>query len=149
MKKVRWTLTTASIGLALALGLPGGGEAKEPTTTGNHPTTAEDPANTAEARESAPDNTGRNVRDKKGDTLTPIDQSNKESDVELTRKIREEVVGDDSLSMQAHNVKIISVDGVVTLRGPVKSEGEKSRIASLAEKTAGSGKVHNQLEVAH
>ena len=144
MKKIRWALTTTSIGLALALGLPNAGEAKDPAKT-----TAEDPANTAEARESAPDNTGRNVRDRNGDTLTPVDQSNKESDVELTRKIREEVVGDDSLSMQAHNVKIISVDGVVTLRGPVKSDGEKSRIASLAEKTAGSGKVHNQLEVAH
>ena len=144
MKKIRWALTTASIGLALALGLPSAGDAKDPTKT-----TAEDPANTAEARESAPDNTGRNVRDRNGDTLTPVDQSNKESDVELTRKIREEVVGDDSLSMQAHNVKIISVDGVVTLRGPVKSDGEKSRIASLAEKNAGSGKVHNQLEVAH
>ena len=144
MKKIRWALTTTSIGLALALGLPSAGEAKDPAKT-----TAEDPANTAEARESAPDNTGRNVRDRNGDTLTPVDQSNKESDVELTRKIREEVVGDDSLSMQAHNVKIISVDGVVTLRGPVKSEGEKSRIASLAEKNAGSGKVHNQLEVAH
>jgi hypothetical protein len=74
MKKIRWALTTASIGLALALGLPGAGEAKEPTTTQNHPTTAEDPANTAEARESAPDNTGRNVRDKNGDTLTPVNQ---------------------------------------------------------------------------
>jgi hyperosmotically inducible protein len=144
MKKIRWALATASIGLALALGLPGAGEAKDPAKT-----TAEDPANTAEARESAPDNSGRNVRDKSGDTLTPGDQSNSESDVELTRKIREAVVGDDSLSLQAHNVKIISVDGVVTLRGPVTSEGEKSRIASLAEKNAGSGKVHNQLEVAH
>ena len=142
MKKTGWALTTASIGLALALGLPAAGEAKDGKT-------AQDPANTAEARDSAPDNSGRNVRDQNGDTLTPVDQSNSESDVELTRKIREEVVGDDSLSMQAHNVKIISVDGVVTLRGPVKSEGERSRIASLAEKNAGSGKVRNQLEVAN
>jgi osmotically-inducible protein OsmY len=48
----------------------------------------------------------------------------------------------------AHNVKIISVDGVVTLRGPVENEAERERIASLAEKSAGSGKVRNHLEVA-
>src|SRR5262245_31446096 len=122
MKNRRWALATASIGFALALGLPSAGEAKDSSTTRDHPTTAQDPADTAEARESAPDNTGRNVRDRNGDTLTPGDQSSSERDVELTRKIRQEVVGDDSLSMMAHNVKIISVDGVVTLRGPVKSE---------------------------
>jgi osmotically-inducible protein OsmY len=136
MKRVRIALATTSLGVGLALGLAA-------------PATAADPANTAEARDSAPDDSGRNVRDRDGKTLTPMDQSNSESDVELTRKIRGEVVADDSLSLKAHNVKIISVDGIVTLRGPVESEAEKERIASLAEKTAGSGKVRNHLEVAH
>lgn len=127
----------ATAGLAIAFALNAGS-----------PALATDPATTAEARDNAPDDTGRNVRDRDGKTLTPMDQSSKKSDLELTRKIREEVVEDDSLSLLAHNVKIISVDGIVTLRGPVENEAERERIASLAEKTAGSGKVRNHLEVA-
>jgi osmotically-inducible protein OsmY len=134
MKMLRITLAATSVAMGLALTL-------------SAPVDATDPATTREASESAPDNSGRNVRDRSGDTLTPMEQSNEKSDVELTRKIREEVVGDDSLSMLAHNVKIISIDGIVTLRGPVKTEGEKERVASLAEKTAGAGKVRNHLEV--
>lgn len=102
----------------------------------------------AEAKQVSADNSGRNVRDADGDTLTPMDQSNEPRDLELTKKIRSELVADDSLSLKAHNVKIISVDGIVTLRGPVENAAEKERIASLAEKAAGSGKVRNHLEVA-
>jgi osmotically-inducible protein OsmY len=133
----RWSIAVAATSAAVALSVGSSGTAW-----------ANDPATRAEAAESAADDTGRNVRDRAGDTLTPTDQSNRESDVELTRKIREGVVSDDSLSLMAHNVKIISVDGVVTLRGPVENEAERERIASLAEKSAGSGKVRNHLEVA-
>jgi hyperosmotically inducible periplasmic protein len=110
-------------------------------------TSAADPSTTGKAAESAPDNTGRNVRDR-GKTLTPTDQSESASDRTLTQKIRQAVMADKSLSMTAHNVKIITVDGVVTLRGPVKTEAERTKIAAKAEQAAGAGKVHNDLEVA-
>ena len=79
--------------------------------------------------------------------MTAGQQSNAKSDVELTREIRRAVVKDHSLSMMAHNVKIVSANGSVTLRGPVKTEEEKTAIASKAQTIAGADKVDNQLEV--
>ncbi|MEO6027781.1 MAG: BON domain-containing protein, partial [Candidatus Binatia bacterium] len=83
------------------------------------------------------DNTKRNARDADGTTLTPLDQSENETDRTITQQIRKAVVGQDQLSMNAKNVKIITQDGVVTLRGPVKSAEEKATIASVAQKTGG------------
>ena len=94
-----------------------------------------------------PDNSAVNVRDRDPAAVTAGQQSNAKSDVELTRKIRRAVVKDGSLSMLAHNVKIISANGSVTLRGPVKTEEEKTAIASKAQAIAGADKVDNQLEV--
>ena len=79
--------------------------------------------------------------------MTAGQQSNSRTDVALTRKIRRAVVKDQSLSMLAHNVKIVSVNGSVTLLGPVKTEEEKDAIASKAQAIAGADKVDNQLEV--
>ena len=87
------------------------------------------------------------VRDRAPGAMTAGQQSSAKSDVELTREIRRSVVKDDALSMMAHNVKIISVNGSVTLRGPVKTEQEKTVIASKAQAIAGAGNVDNQLEV--
>ena len=101
----------------------------------------------APSAQTAPDNTGRNVRDRSGTTLTPGDQSESEADRTLTQEIRRAVVADDSLSTTAKNVKIITVDGVVTLRGPVNSPHEKQVIAAKAQQIAGVNKVDNQLEV--
>ena len=95
----------------------------------------------------APDNSAVNVRDRAPDAMTAGEQSNAKSDVELTREIRRAVVKDDSLSMLAHNVKIVANNGAVTLRGPVKTEQEKVAIANKAEQIAGPNKVDNQLEV--
>lgn len=95
----------------------------------------------------APDNSGVNVRDRDAGAMTAGQQSNATSDVNLTRKIRRAVVRDHSLSMLAHNVKIVSANGSVTLRGPVKTEQEKTVIASKAQAIAGADKVDNQLEV--
>jgi hyperosmotically inducible protein len=97
--------------------------------------------------QAAPDNTGRNVRDSGGSTLTPMDQSENEADVTLTQRIRQAVMDDDTLSMTAKNIKIITVNGVVTLRGPVDSEQERNRIVAKAEQLAGAKKVDSQLEV--
>ena len=96
----------------------------------------------------APDNSAVNQRDRDQQNLTPIDQSNKPEDVKMTREIRRAIVKDDQLSMDAKNVKIITVDGAVTLRGPVKTEREKADIAAKAAQLAGDSNVHNELEVA-
>jgi hyperosmotically inducible periplasmic protein len=93
------------------------------------------------------DNTGKNERDRSGETQTSGDQSNKSEDVKLTAAIRRAVVKDHSLSSMAKNVKIITANGVVTLRGPVKSDAEKTKIAELAQSSAGHAKIDNQLEV--
>jgi hypothetical protein len=92
------------------------------------------------------DNTGRNVRDREGHALTPLDQSNSSQDVELTQKIRGGITADGAMSVQARNVKVISRDGFVTLRGPVETQQEKASIEALA-KNAGATSVDNQLEI--
>jgi osmotically-inducible protein OsmY len=97
--------------------------------------------------QTAPDNTGRNVRDRGGATLTPGDQAETEADRTLTQRIRQAVVADDALSMTAKNVKIITVNGVVTLRGPVKTMAEKRTIEATAQQIAGADKVDSQLEL--
>jgi hyperosmotically inducible periplasmic protein len=95
----------------------------------------------------APDNSAMNARDRGGDTMTAQQQSNSKSDVELTREVRRAVVKDESLSTLAHNVKIVTSNGNVTLRGPVANEQEKTSIADKAQAIAGQGKVDNELEV--
>src|SRR5438552_3471451 len=72
------------------------------------------------------DNTRKNERDRDGKTLTPFDQKENDADRTITQQIRRAVTKDDTLSLSAKNVKIITVDGVVTLRGPVKDEREKA-----------------------
>jgi osmotically-inducible protein OsmY len=99
------------------------------------------------AADPAADNTEKNDRDRSGETLTPIDQSNDAADIKITADARKMVVGDDSLSSNAKNCKIITTKaGAVTLRGPVDSAAEKAKIAEYATK-AGASSVTNQLEV--
>jgi hyperosmotically inducible periplasmic protein len=93
------------------------------------------------------ENTERNVSDKSGATLTPEDQKESGVDRRITANVRRAVVGDESLSLNAHNVKIITRNRVVTLRGPVESQAEKTKIGELARKAAGVKRVNNQLEV--
>ena len=95
----------------------------------------------------AADNTKKNQRDRSGETKTSGDQSNSSEDVKITAAIRRAVLRDHSLSMTAKNVKIITANGMVTLRGPVKSDTEKAKIVELAQSAAGNAKIDNQLEV--
>ena len=112
------------------------------------PTLATDAAKAGnDARAVDADNTGRNARDADGNTLTPLDQGESEADRTITQQIRKAVVDHDQLSTNAKNVKIITQNGVVTLRGPVKSPEEKAAIASVAQKTGGVKRVDNQLEI--
>ena len=93
------------------------------------------------------DNTGKNARDRDDQTLTPGDQGQSAADREVTANVRKAIVADDALSMNAHNVKIITRNGVVTLRGPVKSASERSTVAAKAQKVAGVKSVDNKLEI--
>jgi osmotically-inducible protein OsmY len=93
------------------------------------------------------DNSGKNVRDRNGNTLTPGDQGTTPEDRDVTQKVRKSLVMDTTYSMTAKNIKIITVSGKVTLRGPVNSDAEKTGIVSLAKSIAGDGNVEDQLEV--
>jgi sporulation protein YlmC with PRC-barrel domain len=93
------------------------------------------------------DNTAQNSQDRDGNSLTPLQQGNSPADVDTTRQIRRQIVADTSLSVNAHNVKIITIDGKVTLRGPVNSEEEKREIGEIAAKVATASNVTNQLQV--
>jgi osmotically-inducible protein OsmY len=88
------------------------------------------------------------VRDRDESAKTADQQSNSEGDLSITQSIRRMIVDDKSLSTSAHNVKIVTVDGVVTLRGPVVSQEEKASIAKKATEVAGVRKVENRLEIA-
>lgn len=105
------------------------------------------PGDTNGAATSQPDNTGQNVRDRSDATLTPGDQGGSEADREITRRIRRAITSNDQLSTAAKNVKIITVNGKVTLRGPVQSEQEEKAIAAIAQSTGDVTSVDNQLEV--
>jgi len=94
------------------------------------------------------DNSGKNVRDRDDSAKTPRDQSNSKADLAITQAIRKAVVADKELSTKAHNVKIITANGVVTLRGPVSSPEEKDKIAATAKSVAGVKSVDNKLEIA-
>lgn len=93
------------------------------------------------------DNTAVNDRDRDGSNMTPLDQGNDEIDIDLTQSIRKAVIADDALSFTAKNVKIITLRGHVTLRGPVNSRAEKDTIFKTAVSRAGIGHVSNELEV--
>ncbi|MGH8584942.1 MAG: BON domain-containing protein [Gammaproteobacteria bacterium] len=93
------------------------------------------------------ENTGVNVRDRGDVTVTPEDQGGEAGDREISAAVRRAIVKDDSLSLNAHNVKIITRDGIVTLRGPVDNTAERTTIGQLAEKAAGVKRVDNQLEI--
>lgn len=100
------------------------------------------------AGQTAPDNTKTNQRDRSKDEPTADQQKENATDREVSKKIRSTLMQDKSLSTDAHNVKIISQNGEVTLKGVVRSQEEKESIGSKAVAVAGQGHVTNQLEVA-
>ena len=93
----------------------------------------------------APDNTKTN-KDQAGPTADQ--QKMNPSDRAVTQKIRKAIHEDQSLSTYAHNIKVITQDGKVTLRGPVRSDEEKSNLEAKAVSVAGQENVTNQLDVA-
>jgi osmotically-inducible protein OsmY len=93
------------------------------------------------------DNTRVNVRDRDANEPTADNQKNNMSDRDITRQIRQSLAKDDSLSTYAHNVKVVTQNGQVTLKGPVRSEDEKRAVESKATAIAGENKVTSELDV--
>jgi len=115
----------------------------EPVTTSDA-----DRAPSAPAAAPAADNTAINARDRDDATLTPGDQGTSPADREITQKIRKALAIDSSgYSTTAKNIKIITVNGKVTLRGPVNTDAEKSGIVAMARQVAGEANVDDQLEI--
>ena len=94
-----------------------------------------------------PDNTAINERDRSRETQTSGDQSNSSADLKITQTIRQALMKDSELSTTAKNVKIITNNGQVTLRGPVKTAQEKAKIDQLAKSAAGGAHIDDQLDV--
>jgi osmotically-inducible protein OsmY len=128
MTFLRFTLV-ASAAIALSC-LPGGPSAVQAFAQ----------AGTAQT---APDNSNQN----KNQPQTADNQTNAKSDRLTTQKIRKAIMADKTLSTYAHNVKIVTVNGAVTLRGPVQSEEEKQKVASEAANAVSADKITNELTV--
>jgi osmotically-inducible protein OsmY len=94
-----------------------------------------------------PDNTTTNERDRSGETKTSGDQSNSSADLKITQAIRRALMKDRELSTTAKNIKVITANGQVTLRGPVKTAQEKAKVDQLAKSAAGGAKIDDQLDV--
>ena len=105
-------------------------------------------ATTSRAAATAPDNTKSNKVDPSNSAATADAQTNKSSDIDLTKRIRKSVMADKALSTYAHNVKIVAVSGTVTLNGVVRSEQEKSTLEMKAAAVASKDHVINDLKVA-
>ena len=101
----------------------------------------------ADNKKAEPDNTAINERDRSGETKTSGDQSNSSADLKITQDIRQALMKDSELSTTAKNIKIITDNGQVTLRGPVKNAQEKAKIDQLARSAAGGAKIDDQLDV--
>jgi hyperosmotically inducible periplasmic protein len=95
----------------------------------------------------APDNTKVNERDRSQDAPTADQQKENRSDQDITQQIRQSIMKDKSLSTYAHNIKIITQNGQVTLKGPVRSEEEKQTVETKAAGVAGQNNVTSQLDI--
>jgi hyperosmotically inducible periplasmic protein len=136
MRKIAGLLLVSS--LCLAMGCSESGKTNNETTP---PAASSTPSNPPDA-----DNTARNA-DTSTLAETPTAQSENATDLQISAAIRKSVVDDKSLSVNAHNVKIITSGGVVTLRGPVKNDDERKTIEAKAKQVAGVTQVNNLLEV--
>lgn len=123
-------LTLLCSGLLLSVGVMA--RAQEPTSQQASP---------------AADNTKTNQRDRNTNEPTADQQKENHSDREITQQIRQSIVKDKSLSTYAHNVKIVTQNGQVTLKGPVRSEDEKRAIENKAAEVAGQDKVSSELNI--
>jgi hyperosmotically inducible protein len=93
------------------------------------------------------DNTKVNERDRTAGAVTADQQKENTGDRDVTRRIRQSLMKDKTLSSYAHNVKVIAQDGQVTLKGPVRSDDERRIVEAKATEVAGAGHVSNEMSV--
>jgi hypothetical protein len=157
MQNIKYLLSLAALSLLLGCNrsepATGASNDNQSTSSGGSAatTTSRDsgssrPADDKNASSAQPDNTRNNVRDRSDATLTPGDQGGSEADREITRRIRRALSSNDQLSTDAKNIKVITLDGKVTLRGPVNSPEEQKTIDSIVKDNGGTA-VDDQLEV--
>jgi len=101
----------------------------------------------ADDEKAKPDNTATNERDRSGETKTSGDQSNSSADLKVTQAIRRALMKDRELSTMAKNIKVVTANGQVMLRGPVKTVREKTKVDQIARSAAGGARIDDQLEV--
>jgi len=94
-----------------------------------------------------PDNSATNKGDRAPGAVTAGQQQNNKSDLETSRQIRQAIMADKSLSTYAHNIKIVTQEGKVTLRGPVRTEAEKEAVQAKASEIAGAANVTSTITV--
>jgi hyperosmotically inducible periplasmic protein len=104
-------------------------------------------AQTADQQGTSPDNTKMNAQDRHKASPTADQQKDNRSDREITQQIRQSLVKDKSLSSYGHNVKVITQNGQVTLKGPVRSDDEKEAIEAKATEVVGENKVTSELNI--
>ncbi|MEO8682226.1 MAG: BON domain-containing protein [Vicinamibacterales bacterium] len=102
----------------------------------------------AQTPQTPADNTKVNTRDRAKTAVTADQQKENLNDRTVTQNIRKALMKDKSLSSYAHNVKVITMGGQVTLKGPVRSEAEKKIVEAKAVEVAGEGHVVNQISIA-
>jgi len=139
----------AGTGTATATANTNNGTPNNTWGSGAQDSSAVSPSNAAAspAVHSDADNTAVNERDRSSKTLTPMDQGSSEADRNTTMQIRQALMRDKTLSFTAKNVKVITINGKVTLRGTVKRDAERTAIDNAARNVAGSSQVESQLEV--
>lgn len=124
--------------------LPTADHAKEGVETKTARTVGDHTRNDVDAEA---DNSKKNAKDRDDATVTPFDQGNSQADIDSTAAIRKGVVAMKDMSINAQNVKIITNEGRVSLRGPVKTIEEKAKIGELAIKVANGKTVSNELVI--
>ena len=105
-------------------------------------------AQVANAQSPGADNTRNNQQDRAQSAPTADQQSNGAADLDISKRIRRSVTADKALTTYAHNVKIVTRDGMVTLKGVVHTEDEKTAIGAKASEVVGADQVANQLTIA-
>jgi osmotically-inducible protein OsmY len=143
MKNMNYGIAVLALALCCANGASGYAQSYAQDNGANPAQQNDNAANAVQ-----PDNTQVNERDQGANAVTADQQQDNQADRSITQRIRRAIIGDKSLSLYAHNVKVITQGGVVTLKGPVRSTREKDAIVKKAVDVTGSAdKVTDQISI--
>ena len=148
MKTYKWTTIAVAISASGVVSAAAHGGAQERTSGTLSSAVVIGALSTSLVAQTPADNTKVNTRDRAKGAATADQQKENDTDRDVTQKIRHALMQDKSLSSYAHNVKVITQGGQVTLKGPVRSDQEKQTVEAKAVAVAGAGHVTNQMSVA-